>query len=91
MGEKSGHTMKCHELEEQLSDYIDHKLGDDVNRKIEGHLDICEDCRIILNTTQKTIELSQIETQAQLSDEFKAKLTRKLQSELVCKQQSKSK
>ncbi len=52
------HTHKnCAELLGSLSSYIDGDLNPELCQELEKHLDGCEDCRIVLNTTKRTIDL----------------------------------
>jgi len=50
------HT-NCEELLFSLSAYIDGDLGPELCQELEKHLEGCEDCRIVLNTTKRTIDL----------------------------------
>ena len=47
----------CENLLGSLSEYIDGGLSPELCREIEKHLEGCENCRIVLNTTKRTIEL----------------------------------
>jgi anti-sigma factor RsiW len=49
--------MKCEELVELLSDYIDGNLDEQQRAEAEAHLAHCHNCHIVLDTTQKTILL----------------------------------
>lgn len=49
--------LKCDELLGSLSAYIDGELGPELCQELEKHLEECDNCRIILNTTKRTIEL----------------------------------
>jgi len=49
----------CKELLATLSDYMDGELSDELCTQLEMHLRSCENCRIVVNTLQKTIELYQ--------------------------------
>ncbi len=40
-----------------ISDYIDGALQDDLCRELERHLSECDDCRVVVDTFKKTIEL----------------------------------
>ncbi|MEP7136411.1 MAG: anti-sigma factor [Chloroflexota bacterium] len=52
------HTHKnCEELLESLSSYIDGDLSPELCQELEKHLAGCDDCRVVLNTTKRTIEL----------------------------------
>jgi anti-sigma factor (TIGR02949 family) len=52
------HThLKCEELLGSLSAYIDGDLGPELCQELEKHLSECDNCRVVLNTTKRTIEL----------------------------------
>jgi anti-sigma factor (TIGR02949 family) len=50
------HT-NCEELLGSLSAYIDGDLGPELCLELEKHLAGCDNCRIVLNTTKRTIDL----------------------------------
>ncbi len=50
----------CQALLGSLSEYIDGELPANLCGEIEKHLAACENCRIVLNTTKRTIDLVQI-------------------------------
>jgi anti-sigma factor (TIGR02949 family) len=47
----------CQELLGSLSAYIDGDLNPELCQELEKHLAGCEDCRVVLNTTKRTIDL----------------------------------
>ncbi len=49
--------MNCQGLIAELTEYLDGDLGADVRVELEQHLANCHNCRIIVNTTRKTIEI----------------------------------
>jgi predicted anti-sigma-YlaC factor YlaD len=49
--------MVCHDLLQHISEYVDGSLRVELCAKIEEHLHGCEDCRIVINTLKKTVEL----------------------------------
>ena len=52
------HTHKnCQELLGSLSSYIDGDLSPELCQELEKHLAGCDDCRVVLNTTKRTIDL----------------------------------
>ena len=51
------HTPECRALLEQISDYIDGELEAKLCVELEHHLADCEDCRVLVDTTQKTLVL----------------------------------
>lgn len=50
------HT-NCEELLGSLSAYIDGDLGPELCLELEKHLAGCDNCRVVLNTTKRTIDL----------------------------------
>ncbi|NWG34785.1 MAG: zf-HC2 domain-containing protein [Chloroflexi bacterium] len=49
----------CEELLGSLSAYIDGDLDPQLCQELEKHLAECDNCRIVLNTTKRTIDLVQ--------------------------------
>lgn len=52
-------SLKCEELLGSLSAYIDGELGPELCQELERHLAECDNCRVVLNTTKRTIDLVQ--------------------------------
>lgn len=50
----------CQALLGSLSEYIDGELPPGLCAEIEKHLEGCENCRVVLNTTKRTIDLVQV-------------------------------
>ena len=49
--------MNCRGLIQEISAYLDGELGPELLADIEIHLERCKDCRLIVDTTRKTIEI----------------------------------
>ena len=47
----------CDALLRSLSEYIDGSLSDEMCSEIQKHLETCGDCRVVFNTTRRTIDL----------------------------------
>ncbi len=47
----------CHEMLSNLSDYIDGDLRKEICIEIEKHIKTCDNCRVVVDTLKKTIEL----------------------------------
>lgn len=50
---------ECRKLLKQMSDFIDNDLSPELCAELEEHIKGCPNCRIVFNTTKKTIELYQ--------------------------------
>ncbi len=51
------HSSGCKHLLGSLSEYIDGELEARLCAELEEHLEGCEDCRVVVNTLRKTVEL----------------------------------
>lgn len=49
--------MTCQEVIRKLSEYLDHELDPALAQALSRHLEHCEDCRLVVDTTRKTIEI----------------------------------
>lgn len=49
--------LDCGHLITSLSDFVDGELDPEICQRIEEHLNQCENCRIVINTLRKTIDL----------------------------------
>lgn len=47
----------CERLLGSLSEYIDGELAPELCQELEKHLAGCDNCRVVLNTTKRTIDL----------------------------------
>jgi anti-sigma factor (TIGR02949 family) len=74
------HThLKCEELLGSLSAYIDGELGPELCQELEKHLSECDNCRVVLNTTKRTIELVHSPTEkSELPEDVRERLFRRL-------------
>ncbi len=58
------HLPHCQELLGSLSDYIDGALSAELCLEIEEHMKDCHNCRVVVNTLRKTVELYQQSSEA---------------------------
>ena len=49
--------LKCDQLLGMLADYLDGHAREELCREIEEHLAGCDNCRIVVDTTRRTISL----------------------------------
>ena len=49
--------MKCKDVINELSNYLDGELDAALVAEVERHMQHCEDCRLVVDTTRKTITL----------------------------------
>ena len=49
--------LTCKEFLQELTDYLDSTVDVELRRKLEAHINECPNCFVILDTTQKTIQV----------------------------------
>lgn len=49
--------MKCKDLIQELSGYLDGELDEKLVAEVRRHMEHCEHCRVVVDTTRKTISL----------------------------------
>ena len=74
------HThQNCAELLSSLSAYIDGDLAPALCQELEKHLEGCDNCRVVLNTTKRTIELVRLpDEKSDLPDDVRERLFKRL-------------
>lgn len=68
----------CQALLGSLSEYIDGELPSELCKEIEKHLESCDNCRVVLNTTRRTIDLVQIPAEENVPDDVRERLFKRL-------------
>ncbi|WP_420629110.1 anti-sigma factor family protein [Candidatus Leptofilum sp.] len=71
--------MKCEELLQYLSDYIDQELEDELIAEAQEHLATCQNCRVVLDSTQQTIFLFREQGKRTIPAQSRARLFNQLQ------------
>ncbi len=74
--------MKCRGVIRELSDYLDGELDPATIAEIGRHLENCEDCRLVVDTTKKTIQIFCNSQPAPLADEVRERLHKALENRL---------
>ncbi len=68
----------CKSLLGSLSEYIDGELPADLCAQLEKHLEGCNNCRIVLNTTRRTIDLVHVPSEENVSNDVRERLFKRL-------------
>jgi len=66
--------LNCKGVIREISNYIDGDLDPAVTRELERHLDHCEDCRMVIDQTRKTIEIFCGAEPVPLAEDVRARL-----------------
>lgn len=74
--------MNCKGLIRELSNYIDGELDPTVKAELERHLEHCEDCRLVVDTTRKTVKIFCNSAPVPLPTDVRARLHAALQKRM---------
>lgn len=66
--------MNCRSIVKELSNYLDEALDTTLKDSIEKHLEHCDDCRLVVDTTKKTIQIYCNSEPAPLPEDTKMRL-----------------
>jgi predicted anti-sigma-YlaC factor YlaD len=75
------HRKECKDLLGSLSEYVDGVLEEELCREIEAHMAECENCRVVVDTLTRTVELYQTAPTPDLPDDVKERLYTRLRFE----------
>lgn len=71
----------CHHLLDDLSDYLDGDASTAICAEIERHLATCDNCRVVVDTMNKTVLLYRDLPQPTLPDDVRTRLFQSLDLE----------
>jgi predicted anti-sigma-YlaC factor YlaD len=66
--------VNCRSIIKELANYLDEALDPVLKTSIEKHLEGCEDCRVVVDTTKKTIQIYCNSEPAPLPEETKTRV-----------------
>jgi anti-sigma factor RsiW len=77
--------MTCDELVSYLSAYLDQELDEDLTTAAKQHLATCQNCRVVLHTTQRVIQLGQAQYHIALPASRRARLYSRLRQAFLAR------
>jgi len=66
--------MNCRNVIRELSNYLDGDLDLNLKQSIEHHIEKCEDCHLLVDTTRKTIQIFCKSEPLPLSEDVRGRL-----------------
>lgn len=79
--------MNCKSVIHEISNYIDGALEPAEKQELEGHLEHCEDCKIVVDQTKQTIDVFCDSEPVELPGDVKIRLHEALRRKLSEKTQ----
>ncbi len=75
------HEKNCQHMLQDISLYLDGEASDAVCAEIERHMRECDDCRVVIDTTNQTLNLYHTLPQPSMPEDFRARLYKSLDLE----------
>lgn len=75
--------LTCKQFLEELADYLDGDIAEEVRRELDGHLAECPNCWVLVDTTKKTLQIYKGMEPRALSPELHARLMKALQRKMT--------
>ena len=75
--------LTCKDFLNELSDFLDDAVDQEIRAKIEKHVSECPNCWVILDTTQKTIKVYKGMVPQQIPTDIHSRLMKALQKKLA--------
>ncbi|HLI06768.1 MAG TPA: zf-HC2 domain-containing protein [Ktedonobacteraceae bacterium] len=80
--------MTCEELVSYLSDYLDQNLDEELAAAAQQHLATCQNCRVVVQTTRRVIQLGQAQYQIGLPPDRRDRLFTRLRQAFLAREGS---
>ena len=74
--------MKCKDVIREISEYLNGNVDPGLVAELQHHLEKCEDCRIVVDTTKKTIDVYCNSEPAPLAEDVRERLHAALRKKL---------
>ena len=72
----------CEQVLAELSDYLDHSIGDGLRKEIEAHMVHCRSCQAIYDSTSKTLRIVTESASFELSEDVSARVASRIRSKI---------
>ena len=77
--------LTCKQFLQELNDYLDPNVDAGLKVKLEAHVSECPNCFVIVDTTQKTLQVYKGCQPQQLPEEVKSRLLTALEKKIAAK------
>jgi anti-sigma factor RsiW len=75
--------LTCKQFLDELADYLDGGIAEELRRELDGHLAECPNCWVIVDTTKKTLRIYKGMEAKPLSPELHERLMKALQRKMA--------
>ena len=73
---------KCEDVLAELSAYLDEELTADIRQQVEAHMQHCNTCRAVYDSTKKTLRIVTDSGSFELSEDVSNRISRSIRSRI---------
>lgn len=77
--------LTCKQFLQELNDYLDPNTDAEMKRRLETHVTQCPNCFVIVDTTQKTLQIYKGIEPQNVPEDVKSRLLRALERKIAAK------
>jgi anti-sigma factor (TIGR02949 family) len=82
--------LTCKEFLQELNDYLDPDVAEDVKQRLRKHVNECPNCFVIVDTTQKTMQVYRGMEPQKVPSDVQSRLMEALQRKMAARRQGTS-
>jgi hypothetical protein len=82
--------LTCKQFLQELNDYLDPNTDAEMKRRLESHVTECPNCFVIVDTTQKTLQIYKGVEPQQIPDDVKTRLLKALERKIAARKTAQS-
>jgi hypothetical protein len=80
--------LTCKQFLQELNDYFDPNGDGELKRRLEAHVSECPNCFVIVDTTQKTLQVYKGVEPQPIPDDVKTRLLKALEKKIAARKQT---
>lgn len=77
--------LTCREFLQELNDYLDENVDQEIRHKLEAHITQCPNCFVICDTTKKTLQVYKGMQPQSIPSDVQARLMAALEKKMAAK------
>jgi anti-sigma factor (TIGR02949 family) len=80
--------LTCKQFLQELNDYLDPNTDAEMKRRLETHVTQCPNCFVIVDTTQKTLQIYKGVEPQSVPEDVKARLLKAIERKMAARKQA---
>jgi Putative zinc-finger len=82
--------LTCKQFLQELNDYLDPNVDRELKTRLESHVSECPNCFVIVDTTQKTLQVYKGVEPQTIPDDVRTRLLKALEKKIAARKQVQS-